>query len=95
MQQQIIVEGSDQGLVRPAEDLSVVRGQHHPPVVSPAVVETDFTEIGDGSMVEIIEDPENSSRTLLAIYKAGETLFTDRFQTGTRCSYRFHGGNTS
>ncbi len=84
MQQQIIVEGSDQGLVRPAEDLSVVRGQHHPPVVSPAVVETDFTEIGDGSIVEVIEDPENSSRTLLAIYKNGEVSFTDRFQDGNR-----------
>ena len=61
-----------QNLVGPTGDMSVVREQRHPSVASTAVVETDFTELEDGSLVEVIEDPENSSRTLLAIYKNGE-----------------------
>ncbi len=83
-QRKEIIEGSGQTLVWPAEDMGVVREQRHRSVVSPAVVETDFTELEDGSLVEAIEDPENSSRTLLAIYKNGEVSFTDRFRYGNR-----------
>jgi hypothetical protein len=69
------------------EDLNPVvdlKGERQPTLVSSAVVETDFAELDDGSLVEIIEDPENSSRTVLAIYKDGQVRFTHRFQHGNR-----------
>jgi hypothetical protein len=49
-------------------------------VVPPAVVETDFAELKDGSLVEMIEDPADSSNTLLAVFKDGEVRFTNRLQ---------------
>jgi hypothetical protein len=49
-----------------------------------SVVETDFAEIGDGTLVEMIEDPEDTARTLLAVYKGGEVHYTSRFQSGDR-----------
>lgn len=69
------------------EDLTPVvdlKGERQPTLVSSTVVETDFTELDDGSLVEIIEDPENPSRTLLAIYKDGHVCLTHRFQHGNR-----------
>jgi hypothetical protein len=69
---------------QPAEDVVGLRGERQPTLVSSTIVETDFAELADGSLVEIIEDPENSSRTLLAVYKDGEISFTHRFQHGNR-----------
>jgi hypothetical protein len=43
-----------------------------PRVISAPIMETGFEEMIDGSLVEMIEDPENSSRTLFAIFKNGE-----------------------
>jgi len=49
-----------------------------------ALIETDFAELGDGTQIELIEDPEDSSRTLLAVFKDGEVNLTDRFKHGDR-----------
>jgi hypothetical protein len=57
-------------------------GRRQPPVDAPTVVEIDFVELKDGSLVEMIEDPENSSNTLLAVFKDGEVRFTSRLQRG-------------
>jgi len=57
--------------------------ERQPAIVSRRV-ETDFAELDDGSLVEMIEDPDNSSRTLLAVYKDGEVRFTDQLQYGGR-----------
>lgn len=38
----------------------------------PRHVQTDFEELDDGSLVDIIEDPSDRTRTLLAVYKNGE-----------------------
>jgi hypothetical protein len=69
---------------QPAEEVVGLRGERQPTLVSSTIVETDFAELADGSLVEIIEDPENSSRTLLAAYKDGEVRFTHRFLHGNR-----------
>jgi hypothetical protein len=44
----------------------------------------DFAELADGSLVELIEDPENSERTLFAVFKNGRVRFVDRIKDGTR-----------
>lgn len=65
------------------EDLNLAvdfKGERLPTLVSSTVVETDFAELADGSMVELIEDPGDTSRTLLAVSKDGEVRFTHRFQ---------------
>jgi hypothetical protein len=33
------------------------------------VIETDFAELPDGTLLATIEDPSNSARTLLAVYR--------------------------
>lgn len=58
--------------------------ERQPTLISAPVVETDFAELEDGSLLETIEDPSNSSRSLLAVYKDGEVRFTDRLQSGAR-----------
>jgi len=53
-----------------------------PTLVSNPIIETDFAELEDGSLVEMIEDPEKSSRTLLAIFKAGEVRYAYEHECG-------------
>jgi hypothetical protein len=55
-----------------------------PTLSTPPVVETEFAEIADGSLVEMIEDPEDSARTLLAVYKGEEVRYASRVQSGDR-----------
>ena len=45
---------------------------------SPTERAVDFTELPDGSLVELIEDPNNPNRTLFAISKNGRVRFADR-----------------
>jgi hypothetical protein len=35
----------------------------------------EFSELKDGSLVDLVEDPDNSSRTLLAVWKNGKTSY--------------------
>lgn len=49
-----------------------------PTLVSLPIIETDFAELEDGSLVEMIEDHEKSSRTLLAIFKEGEVRYVHK-----------------
>ena len=46
----------------------------------PPVREIDFTELEDGSLVELVEDPSDSDRTLLAVYKDGQVSYTGRLE---------------
>jgi energy-coupling factor transporter ATP-binding protein EcfA2 len=39
--------------------------------------EIDFAELADGSLVEMIEAPANSTKSLLAVYKNGTVTYTD------------------
>lgn len=58
--------------------------EQQPIPISLAIVETDFAELEDGSLVEMIEDPEDPKRSLLAIWKEGVVHLTDRFQYKSR-----------
>lgn len=49
-----------------------------------AVVEIDFAELPDGSLVEMIEDPSNSAKSLLTIYKNGTVRYTEQLDDGNR-----------
>jgi hypothetical protein len=55
-----------------------------PTLVPPPVFEMDFTELEDGSLLETIEDPGDSSRSLLAVYQNGNVRFMSQFQSGDR-----------
>ena len=46
------------------------------------VIETDFAVLQDGSLVELIEDPNNPARTLLLVSKDGHVEYTDRLEYG-------------
>ena len=60
-----------------------VEPQGQPTLVSPTVVETDFAELEDGTLIEMIGDPENASKTMLAVWKDGKASFTDRYHYRT------------
>lgn len=55
-----------------------------PTLISPPIVETDFVELEDGSLVEITEDPDNPSKTKFAVFKAGEIKLIDQVESGQR-----------
>jgi len=44
------------------------------------VLEIDFAELANGSIVETIEDPSNPTRTRFAIFKRGRVRFADRIE---------------
>jgi hypothetical protein len=52
--------------------------------VSASVVETDFAELRDGTLVEMIEDPANPANSLLAVYQNGRVRYTKKVQDGDR-----------
>jgi hypothetical protein len=51
--------------------------------LSPAI-ETDFAELEDGSLVDLIEDPEDSSRTLLVIFNGNEARYVHEYEYKNR-----------
>jgi hypothetical protein len=55
-----------------------------PTVNSSSVIETDFAELEDGSLVDLIEDAENSSSTLFVIYDGKDTRYA------RECEYKSH-----
>ena len=42
--------------------------------------EIDFAELEDGSLAEIIEDPANPTKSLLAVYKDGTVQYTEKWR---------------
>lgn len=46
--------------------------------------EIDFAKLKDGALAEVIADPADRNRTLLAIFKRGRVRFTNRVQDGDR-----------
>lgn len=57
---------------------------HHKPRPN-KVVEVDFATLLDGSLVEMIEDPSEPTKTLLAVYSNKSVRYTDRVDDGGRC----------
>ena len=44
------------------------------------VVPTDFLDCKDGKLVELVEDPENPNRTLLAVWSDGKVQYVGNFE---------------
>jgi hypothetical protein len=47
---------------------------------SQQILETDFAELKDGTLVEVVQDPENRARTLLAVWKDGDVHYVDKLE---------------
>jgi hypothetical protein len=47
-----------------------------PKASCPSIIETDFAELEDGSLVELIEDPDDSSNTALAVFNGKDARYT-------------------
>src|SRR5579863_9058762 len=47
-------------------------------------VETHFSELKDGSLAEMIEDPVNPTRSALAVYKRGIVHYAEQWRDGDR-----------
>lgn len=48
------------------------------------VVETDFAELPDSTLLDTIEDPGNPARTLLAVYRDHNVHYADQFEADDR-----------
>jgi hypothetical protein len=60
-----------------------VRGEDAGRIVSPIrfpLMTIDFAELSDGSLIDFVEDPQNSKNTLLAIWKDGEVTYRERLE---------------
>ena len=44
------------------------------------IVETDFAELNDGTLVDLVQDSNNPHRTLLAVWKDGEVRYLDKLK---------------
>jgi hypothetical protein len=68
------------------QEFEAVAPSNDPPVAqepihhSLEIVETAFAELKDGTLVELMQDPENPDRTLLAVWKDGEVHYLDRLE---------------
>jgi hypothetical protein len=45
-----------------------------------SVIEIDFAELKDGTLVELLEDSKNPGRTCFAVWKDGQVRFVDRLE---------------
>ncbi len=52
------------------------------PSVQLPSVEIDFADLKDGSLVDLVEDPENPMRTLLAVWKDGDISYHEKLEHG-------------
>src|SRR5712692_5676460 len=57
------------------------RGGAHP---TKRVVQIDFAELADGSLVEMIADPANPEKSLLAVYNNRNVRYTEQLHDGNR-----------
>jgi hypothetical protein len=55
-----------------------------PSIISAPIEETEFAQLEDGSLLEMIEDPEDSSKTLFATLRNGAASFVDQVDVGGR-----------
>jgi hypothetical protein len=60
---------------------TIVGGKKGLAAVMPPIVETDFTQLQDGSIVEMTQDPEDASRSVFALFKNGNVCFTPRVES--------------
>jgi hypothetical protein len=77
-------EGTSETDRRPAEGFHPKLGataEHGPSCIAgPETIETDFVDIGDGKVVELLEDPANPNRTVLGIWDGRKLQYVDNFE---------------
>jgi hypothetical protein len=66
--------------LRLQSDLSLNEPETNRTGQAPKQVETDREELPDGTQIELIEDPEDPSKTRLAVFKDGKVRYTNRFE---------------
>lgn len=66
----------------PITSVSKTSEGHAP--VSRRVIEISSAELEDGTQIELIEDPQDSSRSLLARFANGDIDFAEQFEFGNR-----------
>jgi len=47
-------------------------------------VEVDFVELEDGTLVELIQNPQDATKSLLAIWKNGQVRYVEKFECGNQ-----------
>jgi hypothetical protein len=57
------------------------------------IVETEFAELAGGTLVELMEDPADANRMLLAVSKGGRVEYLDQFKDGDRVLVPFSRAN--
>src|SRR3974377_2145872 len=45
-----------------------------------AIIETDFTELNDGTLLEVVEHPDRPGKRRLAVWKSGDTQFCESYE---------------
>jgi len=53
-------------------------------VTTKPVIETDFAELPDGTLLDTVRDPSNPARTLLAVYRDQNVHSADPFEADDR-----------
>ena len=63
--------------IRTESDQTIIvdRQSTQPSLVAAPIVETDFAQLEDGTMIELIEDPIIASQSLLAVSRNGSVSF--------------------
>ena len=51
------------------------------------IIMKDFTTLTDGSVAELIEDPDDATRTLFAVRQGGMTRYERQLEVGGRTIY--------
>jgi hypothetical protein len=64
--------------------LDVMEQTYILPLEPPHNVVTDFAELDDGTLVELVEDPADANNTLFAVWKGGKVEYTDELNQGGR-----------
>ena len=59
-------------------------GNRPVPALQSFLTPIDFMELRDGALAEIVEDPENPTRTLLAVWKDGQVRYVRELKHGGR-----------
>lgn len=75
------------GALKPKEARDYVKANEEgrlprPTSTPPPPTETDFAKLQDGSLVELVEDPNNPAQILLGVWKEGNFEYTDRLEYG-------------
>jgi len=68
------------GYVDPSEDSGRLASLE--PWRDAALIETDFAELNDGTLVELVENPTNPSRYCFAVWRGGEIRLEEHSSHG-------------